>query len=551
MAQTEIMQPHNTPKEKMKLPPSALPFGSQLSKDYVQSFPAVAEFFYGDYRLEKLYHTLASRVDQTPRADRGRLIEILTEQNESFGGGAATRHNLRLLAKPDSLAVVTGQQVGLFSGPLYTLYKALTTCKLAADLTHRLDRPVLPVFYLVSEDHDFDEVRWVGWWDKANQFQKLVYTPARMPQRLPMSEVLLEPGIELLLQDLQDWTPPSEFKSAWMDVLARCYHPGTSMATAFAHFFSHLLAEWGVVLLNASDPRLKELAQPIFQQELNNLTSVSAIQQTNVELMKKGYHTQLTVHPTRPHLFVLNQGRHSLEKERDRFVDMHSRTAYTSEELLQQPSTLSPKAALRPIVQDWLLPTLAYVAGPGEIAYWAQLKRAYAGFGLPMPMVVPRAGFTLVEPKIQRHLEKFSLTSAEVIAQGKMGRTKVEARLLPPTVMEQLNELRQLLAKKWPDLSSSITALDATLLSPSQKTEAQINAALQQLENRVVRALQQKEAVMADQLQAIYASLWPGDELQERQANILPFLVKYGPAILTLLYQQIDWQAAEHQIIHL
>lgn len=534
----------------MTIPYSLLPFGSKLAKDYVDSFEKVALFFNGHYRQEQAFQNLAVQVTQTQRADRTTIVDCLIAQNRAFQCGTATLANIARLAQPDCLAVVTGQQAGLFTGPIFTIYKALTTCKLAESLSRQLQKPVVPVFYLVAEDHDFEEVRWCGLW-RHDQFVKMVYALDFIPQRRPVAEILLDQAIAPLLQQLQEDLPDSEFKQRLFSLLHECYRPSVSFVQAFAGFFSRLLQHLGVILLDASDPKLKALAQPIMQKELLEFTSVQAMKQTNDELLAHGYHAQLAVHSMRPHLFILDQGRHSLEKEGERLRDMHSQRLYHPEELSRQPEHLSPKAALRPIVQDWLLPTIAYVGGPGEIAYLAQLKRVYAGFGLPMPVVVPRAGLTLVEPKIQRHLLKFSLTAAEVIVNGDAVIQQVQKNLLPADLAENFNYFLEVFKNNWPQLEAAVTNLDPTLQTPVQKTHAQIMAGLQQLQAKVLRATQQKETVAAEQLRSISAALLPDNGLQERSINVMPFLVKYGDSLLTTLYEKIDVQNPDHQILNL
>ncbi len=532
------------------IPFSHLPFGSQLAKDYVANREKPGTFFNGNYRYPQVFQEVAPRVTQAKRADRAAVIDCLTAQNSSFNAGPETMVNLSRLQQPDCLAVVTGQQAGLLTGPLYTIYKALTTCKLAQYLALQLQRPVVPVFYLVAEDHDFEEVRWFGLLQQDG-FKKVIYAPDYSPQRIPVAEILLDQAVEPLLQHLADGTPDTEFKNRFLSLLRECYAPGISFVHAFARLFSQLLQNFGVILLDASDARLKKLAQPVFHQELANLTSVQAMLQTNAELLAAGYHTQLAVHPSRPHLFILDQGRHSLEKEGEHLRDMHAHKLYTVNELVQQPERLSPKAALRPIVQDWLLPTIAYVGGPGEIAYLAQLKRVYEAFGLPMPVVVPRAGFTLVEPKIQRHLEKFSLHGADVIVEGETVLDRVRTKLLPADLADNFNYFLQVVQDKWPQLAAAVTRLDPTLQTPVQKTEAQIIAGLQQLQARVMRAMQQKETITAEQLLSISAALLPENGLQERSLNVMPFLIKYGDSLLTSLYEKIVLNNPDHQILNL
>lgn len=535
----------------MDIPIEALPFGSRLTKDYLRFDEQVAGFFNGDYRRPTTYQAAAGIAGETMRADRRSLLERLYHQNESFGMAQKTRRHLEQLADPKCLAVVTGQQVGLLTGPLYTIYKALTTCRLAESLAHDLQRPVVPVFYLATEDHDFDEVRWLGWRNQKYAFEKKIYTPQQMPHRTPMSAVVVDAAITDLLRQLSDESEDSPYKAQYLNLAGDCYQPSVTMADAFARFFASLLADWGVILLDAADPQLKELAQPIFQQELTEWTSVSAMLRTNRELADKGYHSQLAVHPQRPHLFTLTQGRHSLEQTDSGLRDMHSGALFTAEELAREPARLSPKAALRPIVQDWLLPTIAYVAGPGEIAYWAQLKRVYAGFHLPMPVVVPRASMTLVEAKIRRHLEKFSVSVAEVLTQTTACRQKVEQQLLPGRLTEPLSEVQQLIKQKWPELLHAVSSLDPTLVPPAQKTADQIASALEQLQAKLFRSLQQKESATAEAWRVVLASLMPANELQERQLNVLPFLIKHGPALLTTLYEQIDLQRNDHHVVNM
>ncbi|NLP09740.1 bacillithiol biosynthesis cysteine-adding enzyme BshC, partial [bacterium] len=506
----------------MDIPINDLPFGSRLTKDYLRFDEQVAGFFNGYYRRLITYQAAASVADGTSRVDRRSLLECLYRQNESFGMAQATRRHFEQLADSKCLAVVTGQQVGLLTGPLYTIYKALTTCRLAEFLSRDLQRPVVPVFYLATEDHDFDEVRWLGWRNQKYEFEKLIYAPERVPQRTPMSGVVLDAAIADLLRQLNDKSEASPFKAQYLNLAGDCYQPSVTLSAAFARFFASLLADWGVILLDAADPQLKELAQPVFLQELTELTSISAMLQTNRELVDRGYHTQLAVHPQRPHLFTLTQGRHSLEQTGARLRDMHSGALFTAAELAREPARLSPKAALRPIVQDWLLPTIAYVAGPGEIAYWAQLKRVYAGFHLPMPIVMPRASITLVEAKIRRHLEKFSVSVAEVLTQTTVCRQRVEQLLLPHQLTEPLNEVQLLMKQKWPELLRAVSRLDPTLLSPVQKTADQIVSALEQLRTKLFRSMQQKESATSEAWRVILASLMPANELQERQVNILP-----------------------------
>jgi bacillithiol biosynthesis cysteine-adding enzyme BshC len=524
---------------------------SQISHDYLHAFEKVADFFSADFKDIEAYKTLAEKTDRVKRPFRRELQHILLQQGQLFGCNDLTKKNIKKLSDPDTLAVVTGQQTGLFGGPLYTLYKALTTIKLADDLSRRLNRPVVPVFYLVSEDHDFAEVQWAGIVNKSNTFQKVIFAPEHLPHRLPVAEIILDDGIEGLLSDVHSATADTEFKEEVLARLAECYRSGTSFSLAFARWFSLLLAQFGVILLDASDARLKPLVKDVFARELDEQITEKAIAETNIHLESAGYHTQLVVQNNRPAVFILKNGRQSLERTDKGYKNLDSQEILSVQELAAQPALLSPKAALRPIVQDTLLPTIAYVGGPGEIAYWAQLKGVYRAFELPMPAVVPRASFTLIEPKIKRHLEKFGLSAQEVIAGKEDGAQTVLRSLVPEETRQKIQQSRENIIREIKSLGETIVPVDPTLASLVDKTKSSIEKQLQSLEQRMLKSVQDREQIVLTQWQAVVENLLPEGKLQERQVSVLPFLIKYHWAFIDTIYQHIDLSVLEHRMVEL
>jgi bacillithiol biosynthesis cysteine-adding enzyme BshC len=444
--------------------------------------------------------------------------------------------------------VVTGQQVGLFTGPLYTIYKALTTIKLAANMKQA---KAIPVFYLVSEDHDFEEVRWAGIIDKSNRFKRLVYHDGDQLYRKPVSDIVIRPSIKNVLDDLDHATPSTEFKDKILSDVRSFYQQGTRFSDAFAQLFSQIFKEYGVVLLDSSDPELKPLITNVFEKELKDQVTVQQILKTNKILKEKGYHKQLSVQPNRPGLFVLENGRHSIEKTSHGYKNLHSGKQYTIEELLVRPELLSPKAALRPIVQDTLLPTIAYVAGPGEIAYWAQLKHVYTGFSLNMPIVVPRAGFTLIEPKIKKHLERYQLDYEEIFEKPSNLVDEKLKTLIPSDIMTKIKKLEIMTGENSEKLFDDIIAIEPTMEKVIQKVQNNIQNQLQLLENKVSNAIGKRQRIIMRQLNGIMETIFPDKMLQERQLNILPFLIKYSDTILEEIYESIDFKGSNHKILEL
>ena len=524
---------------------------SQISHDYLHAFEKVGDFFSADFKDVEAYKTLAEKTDRVKRPFRRELQHILLQQAEVFGSNDLTKKNITKLGDPDTLAVVTGQQTGLFGGPLYTLYKALTTIKLADELSARLDRPVVPVFYLVSEDHDFAEVQWAGIVNKSNTFQKKTFAPEHLPQRQPVAEILLDGSIEGLLSDVHSATTGTEFKEEVLAKLAECYRSGASFSLAFARWFSLLLANFGVILLDAFGVRLKPLVKDVFARELDEQITEKTIAETNTHLESAGYHTQLVVQNNRPAVFILKNGRHSLERTDKGYKNLDSQEILSFHELVAQPHLLSPKAALRPIVQDTLLPTIAYVGGPGEIAYWAQLKGVYQAFELPMPAVVPRASFTLIEPKIKRHLDKFGLSAQQVIAGQEEGGQTVLRSLVPEETTQKIQQSRESIIREIKSLGETIVPVDPTLASLVDKTKSSIEKQLQSLEQRMLKSVQDREQVVLAQWQAVVENLLPEGKLQERQVSALPFLIKYHWAFVDTIYQHIDLTNFTHSIVEL
>ncbi len=523
------------------------PTSPSLVKDYINQFDRVKDFFNLDYRhLNKQWG-----IDNIRDASRKKLAEILKDQNREFGSGEKTLANIDRLAEPKSRAVVTGQQAGLFGGPLYTFYKALTTIKLAKELESKSKRAIVPVFYMVSEDHDFDEVRWAGITDKKNQYQKIIYTENFHPQRQPVSQIRLDDNITKTIESLDDQIIDTEFKNDILKNLTTQYQKGRSFSQAFAGWFAHLFSDYGVILLDASDPRLKSLALPVFERELRQEITFHAISKSNEQLQQKGYHQQLDIMDKRPAVFLLQQGRHSLEIKNNKLVELSQMNAFDIEELLNQPQKLSPKAALRPIVQDYLLPTIAYVAGPGEIAYWAQLKNVYREFEIHMPVVFPRADFTLLETKTLKHLQRFEIDPPAFIKDSQHIRESILENLIPQKFQTSITKTQKHLEEDLKILSAVVTEIDPTLQSVIDKAGGTMKNQINLVETRVKNAIANREKITKQQLASLQHNLLPDGNLQERRINAVQYLCKYGRRWIEKIYDHIDLDTFNHKFVEL
>jgi bacillithiol biosynthesis cysteine-adding enzyme BshC len=534
----------------MKLTLPHIPGISDLFRDYLNNADRVAPFFPAHFQNLSSFHELAERLTKVNRPHWRILISILEEQNRAFGCGRKTLINISKLTRP-SFVAVTGQQTGLFSGPLYTIYKALTTVKLARLLSDELKIEVIPLFYLVSEDHDFAEVSWIGLIDARRRFRTIRYSPGGLMNRTPVFEVRLDSSILSLIEEFDENTPSTEFKSDILQKLRSCYQPGDSFHAAFARWLHILFSAHGIVLLDASDNRLKSFVRPVFERELSERLSGTCIERTNSALIKKGYHIQLTIFPDRPNIFILENGRHSLEYVPAGLRHMEKGTIYSAEELLENPHKLSPKAALRPMVQDTLLPTIAYVAGPGEIAYWAQLKGIYEALHLPMPILVPRAGFTLLEPGIKRLLARYSISAVDILTDHEQTINKAYHSLLPGGLEQELTEFTAKMLIEFEKMGAGFESIDPTLRSVHEKTRQNLTHQLDVFQKKVTKAISQKNQIASGQLTAVSHNLLPDGALQERKLNISPYLIKYNWKVLDRIFQEIDPLHCTHNLLEL
>ncbi|MBN2411283.1 bacillithiol biosynthesis cysteine-adding enzyme BshC [candidate division KSB1 bacterium] len=535
----------------MSFPPEKTPGISQLVVDYLTDWEKVKKFFTGDFRNLENYRHIADNVLLTKRPFKKELTKILTEQNTNFGCERTTLENISKLSEPETLVVATGQQVGLFSGPLYTIYKALTTIKLARELSIRMRTTVLPVFYLVSEDHDFDEVKWTGYIDRDNRYKKLVYEAQNRSDRSPVSQIDLDNSISTLITQFADSIVDTEYKDEILNSLGECYKPGVKYVIAFARWFTRLFEKYGIILFDSSDSRFKPFVKDVFAKELKEQISIKVLQKAGQELTDRGYHTQISVQPDRPNVFTLKDGRHSLQLQENEYINMFSGEKYTVDVLLQHPELLSPKAALRPLVQDTLFPTVAYVGGPGEIAYWAQLKGLYKAMALQMPIVFPRAGFTLIEPKIKRHFEKFALIPEQFIIDRQGSIEKALSAYVPEDIKERFVNIQANLSHDLKLLREKIIKSEPSMKTVIEKTESGIEKQIDMMEQKVMKAVEQREQIISEQIRTISENLLPENTLQERKLNILPYLIKYGRSLLDRLYDAVDPENIEHKMMEL
>ncbi len=530
---------------------------SQLYVDYLNNFERVSEFFAGGYTTVADWQRTIDRTVER-KMDRAPLVRVLHEQNRAVHCSVRTLANIDLLDNENTVAIVTGQQLGLFSGPLYTVYKIITTLKLAEKLS--ADFPAfnfVPVFWLEGEDHDFDEINNITVLNAQNELQKFNYFIGGQPfDKNPGATglIVIDETIDALFAGLGSAITQTEYTTQVLELMRGYYKPGATLMEAFAGVINRLFEDTGLVLLNANTPELKALMKPVFRREIESDSAVSRlIIEKSVELEER-YHAQIK--PKSLNLFMFHKGgRFPLEPSENDYYLKGTRQRYTKEELLQlvetTPEVFSANVALRPICQDTILPTVAYVGGPGEIAYFAQLKTVYALFELQMPIVYPRASATILEDKINKVLEKYSLTIPDLAGDLDSVLQRIAEQVAEVKVDTVFGTMNEKIQAAVTEASFGIQQIDPTLKGAVDSTLVKFEQQLQGLKEKTHKAQQQKQDISLKQIMKAAAAIFPNENFQEREFTSLQFMNKYGLEFTKWLMSEITIDRFEHQVLQL
>ncbi len=525
---------------------------SPLFLDYLAGRERVFAFLgEGGFDLDAIARAGASSL--TLARPRREVAAALERQQLSRGAfAAATR--ARALAGADSLAIVTGQQAGLFGGPLYVLLKAASTVALAQRLESRRGTPVVPVFWVASDDHDFAEVRSVCVIDANGTIRCLRYSPLREPVGAPASTIVLDDNVSGLVEELGRTLPDSVERPEVLRAVSECYVPGETISGAFARLVSRLLPE--LVVLDPADPALKALAAPLFARELREGSPVSRLAlEIGQKLLAAGYHQQVPVRPGFLNLFTLADGQRRALAFADDVVEIRgTRERLSVEEAVRrierEPALWSPGALFRPIVQDWLLPTAAYVGGPAEVAYHAQIAPSYRHFGIPRPVILPRPSATLVEPAQARTLEVEQLRLVDLAGDPEALLSRW-AREAYPDVEAAFARTRAAIEREMGALEEALGAHDPTLRAATASARGRALHQVESLDEKAMRALKKRDQGRAERLRRTRDALLPGGALQERGLGLIGPVARHGPALVDLLRERLDLFARGHQVIWL
>jgi len=453
------------------------------------------------------------------------------------------------------LAVVTGQQLGFFGGPLYTLYKTISAIKLALWLKENFEGyNFIPVFWLEGDDHDFDEIRSLNIIANDNSIKELTYDKeiANDLNRGPVASLKLNDSFNELLGEIKENLRETDFTKDLFELIEKCYYIGSTFNISMKKLLILLFDEYGLVVFDPTDKKVKESLKPIFQNEVTNFSKSSALLVERSAELEELYHAQVKVKPI--NLFY-NDGNERLliEPVENEFRLKGKRKKFSKEEILNEiennPEKFSPNVLLRPICQDTLLPTAFYIGGPSEISYFAQLTPLYELNNLVQPIIYPRASAVIIEKQFSNLLSKYQLNYTDLFRDESSLNEKVLSKISDFASNDLFEGIEKTYSDEFNKLNSRIEIIDKNLMMVSEKTLSKILQLLNNLKDKTKEAEIRKHDVAIKQL--MKNNLYPLNNLQERELSFIHFTNKYGIDFVKLLFNQLKINKFEHQIIEI
>lgn len=526
-----------------------VPHTPALNAAYLENFPAVAQFYGAPPTQESVLQAARGmRLDPQVRA---RVVAVLREENRRFGADESVEGSLNALAS-GAAAIVSGQQVGLFSGPAYTIYKALTAIRLARELSAE-GTPTVAIFWLATEDHDLAEVNHCFWPTRTGG-ERLELPAGEDSEGRRVGDVALGEPIRALVERAAELLAgPGAAEIA--QVLAESYTSADTYGSAFGKLMTRLFRGKGLILLDPTNAELHRVAAPLYRAAIEQHAELRReLLERGKALERAGYHAQVKITERNTLLFLNVDGKRLPLRARDHGFIAGKRNLSPTEVLGlldASPEAFSPNVLLRPLVQDTLLPTAAYVAGPAEIAYFAQASVAYRRLMGRLPVVVPRASVTLVETRVARLLKKYKLEFGDVLRGRRYLRSRMESALLPRALSRRFDSGEQALRQLLKGLRLPVAKLDRTLSGALDTAERKMLYQISKLRGKAGRAVALRTAVLDAHEREIAGGLLPENGLQERSLCFLPMLAAQGPSLLDELARRVSVGGAQHQVLYL
>ncbi|MGD9588052.1 MAG: bacillithiol biosynthesis cysteine-adding enzyme BshC [Pyrinomonadaceae bacterium] len=540
------------------LPFSKLPGQSRLFIDY-QDDPRSLRRYYpnppGSYRN---LPSSKGEVLSGYSSDRDLLCDSLLEINRSYEAAEAVTAAIGKLRKPDTVAVLTGQQAGLFTGPIYSIYKAVTAIRLAEYLDNN-GVAAVPVFWAATEDHDHEEVSNAFVIDASDQLIECKVTFPPEAKGNSVGHFLFDQTTLAAVTAMFERLRPSEFSGELKEFLSSIWRPGSTLGDAFCRTMAALLGRYGLIMADPHHTGLKKLAAPVYAEAIEHRQELSrALNARGKELNADGYHAQVEVMPDHIPLFWHDdEGRRLALRQSDNGNVRVKGTlsSFTADELVRsasdEPDRFSPAVMLRPVVQDHIFPTICYVGGAAEVAYFAQNSEVYRVLGRRATPIIHRQSFTFVEARHRRAMERYDLRFDQMFSGREILIPQKIDELIDPELAKAFDDAEATIFRELDRLEQALARFDVTLAAGLKTRRRKIAYHLAATRKRYHKRRAESDETAVRRLRAAFGSLLPAGGLQERTLNVFYFLNRIGPGFIDSIYEAVDLEDRGHRIVYL
>nr|WP_295971535.1 bacillithiol biosynthesis cysteine-adding enzyme BshC [uncultured Bacillus sp.] len=518
----------------MEMENLSLPAVNRFATEYLAGTVDIQQLFHYQYQLSASYTDRLLELKNRTFM-RKELIQCIEKYMEPFPSSSEVKHSLRKLGEERCVVVIGGQQAGILTGPLYSIHKIISIIALARQKEDELDIPVVPVFWIAGEDHDFQEVNHI-YLEKAGKIQKLAY-PEQIREKRMVSEIELnqEQCLEWV-EEIVETFGETEHTKTLLSFLHSAAEKSTSFVDFFAHMVMELFKDYGLLIVDSADPGIRHLEKEIFISQIERAADITrSVKEMQKEITAKGFHNMIDISEQAANIFYhdpYNRERILLEydPERKLYLGKNGAVRFSHSELLLKaaefPEQLSNNVVTRPLTQELLFPTLAFIAGPGEIAYWAELKKVFEGFAMKMPPIVPRLNITLLDRSVETDLQELGLSLEEVLIAGTEKQQQAYLMSVKDQELDQLFQLTkdellanyQLIEKK----------LDRGLLALLEKNRTLLLKQIEFMETKAADSLEKKHEAILNKYRRVQNKLRPLGAPQERMLNALQYMNSYG-----------------------
>jgi bacillithiol biosynthesis cysteine-adding enzyme BshC len=522
---------------------------SDLYLDFITGKESLKEYFFHGRAAD-----VAGKI-KPPRIDRETLCDVLERQNKSFNAKMETFRSIETLRQEETLVVFAGQQAGLYGGPLLTLYKAIGIVKKAVLLKAETGRPVVPVFWIACDDHDFEEINHTWYLNQEGKPEKISYSPESL-KAVPVADICMDSAddYEALVEQTQKAFGTSDFTDDLYRRLFGAYGRDKCLVNAFARYLLNILPDFGLVLFCPNNKDIKTISRGFFKRLVEGHFRIKEIlAESEQKLKNDGYHIQADKKESAVHLFYHDPERIPIHLAGDDFlVGNRSFGLPALLDLIDKyPEKFSPDVLTRPVWQSFMFPVVAQSGGPAEIAYFSQMGRLFELFNLVQPYIMARPAATIIEKRQQEILEEYDIDLADLTGDVEEVINKILSTTFPKEIEHKLKSFRDDVGVEYEELANMVIELFPNISPMTKQTFGKIDSALEHLEKKIYSHHKKQNDITRNRIYRLASTLLPNKTFQERSLNINQFIAKYGFGIIDFIVDNLDADTVDHQLIYL